>query len=211
VRGGAEGRGGPRRAEDGGRPSSVPGRCRGPSTPMEHTAAQAALPSGARQEPGPVGCLERLNTPLPYVALAPGPASHLPWGGPGASQSRAPLGLPSRTPTPLSLPPLLSQANTSKSNVLLSLEQHPPHPLRKGQRPLPVGHMRQHPLHPVHCLHMRPLRVAGGTHPSSLAPEGDEKLVLATLAARPRREGPLSVLPAGSRWAVASWEARSQG
>jgi hypothetical protein len=28
--------------------------------------------------------------------------------------------LPSRTPTPLSLPPLLTQANTSKSNVFLS-------------------------------------------------------------------------------------------
>jgi len=97
VRAGAEG---PRRAADGGCPSSVPGRCRGPSPPMGPTAAQAALPSGARQEPGPVGCLERLNTPLPYVALAPRPASHLPWPGPGASQSRAPLGLPSPTPTP---------------------------------------------------------------------------------------------------------------
>ena len=66
------------------------------------------------------------------------------------------------------------------------LEQHPPHPMRKGQRPLPVGHMRQHLLHQVHCRHMRSLRVAGGTHPSSLAREGDEKLVLATLAAHPR-------------------------
>jgi hypothetical protein len=34
------------------------------------------------------------------VALAPGLASHLQWPGPGASQSRAPLVLPSRTPTP---------------------------------------------------------------------------------------------------------------
>jgi FtsP/CotA-like multicopper oxidase with cupredoxin domain len=33
---------------------------------------------------------------------------------------------------------------------------------------------------------MRPLRVAGGTHPSPLAREGDEQLVLATLAAHPR-------------------------
>jgi hypothetical protein len=34
--------------------------------------------------------------------------------------------------------------------------------------------------------HMRPLRVAGRAHPSSLAREGNEKLVLATLAAHPR-------------------------
>ena len=38
----------PRRAADGSRPSCVPGPCRGPSTPIGHTAAQAALPSGRR-------------------------------------------------------------------------------------------------------------------------------------------------------------------
>jgi hypothetical protein len=38
----------------------------------------------------------------------------------------------------------------------------------------------------VHCRHMRSLRVAGETHPSALAREGDEKLVLAALAAHPR-------------------------
>jgi len=68
----------------------------------------------------------------------------------------------------------------------LQQAQHPPDPVRKGQRPLPVGHVRQHLLHPVHRRHMRPLRVAGGAHPSSLAREGDEQLVLATLAAHPR-------------------------
>ena len=66
------------------------------------------------------------------------------------------------------------------------LEQPPPHPMRKGQRPLAVGHVRQPPLHQMHRRHMRALRVTGGTHPSSLAREGDEKLVLATLAAHPR-------------------------
>ena len=90
VRAGAKG---PRRAADGSRPNCVPGRCRGPSTPIGPTAAQAALPSGRGKT---VGCLERLNTPLPDVALAPGPASNLQWPGPGASQSRAPLVLPSR-------------------------------------------------------------------------------------------------------------------
>jgi hypothetical protein len=70
---------------------SVPGRYREPSTPMGHTAAQAALPSGARQEPAPMGWLVRLNTPLPYVALAPQPASHLPCVGHGASQSHPSL------------------------------------------------------------------------------------------------------------------------
>jgi len=55
----------------------------------------------------------------------------------------------------------------------------------KGQRPLPVGHVRQHPLHQVHRCDMGPLRVTGGAHPSPLAREGDEKLVLATLAAHP--------------------------
>jgi hypothetical protein len=45
------------------------------------------------------------------------------------------------------------------------LAQHPPHPVRKGQRPLPVGHVRQHSLHQVHCRHLRALRVAGGGTP----------------------------------------------
>jgi hypothetical protein len=55
-----------------------------------------------------------------WGALAQGPASHLPWAGPGAPQSLSPLPPPSRTPTPLSLPPHLTLAKTSKSNVLLS-------------------------------------------------------------------------------------------
>jgi hypothetical protein len=42
------------------------------------------------------------------------------------------------------------------------------------------------PVHPVRRRHIRALRVTGGTDPSPLAREGDEKLALATLAAHPR-------------------------
>jgi hypothetical protein len=66
------------------------------------------------------------------------------------------------------------------------LEEYPPHPVRKGQRPLSIRHVRQHPLHQVRRRHMRPLRIAGRAHPSSLAREGDEKFVLTTLTAHPR-------------------------
>lgn len=40
------------------------------------------------------------------------------------------------------------------------LQQHPPHPVRKGQRPVSIGHVRQHPLHQVRRRHMGPLRIA---------------------------------------------------
>ncbi|ATB42201.1 hypothetical protein CYFUS_007678 [Cystobacter fuscus] len=98
-------------------------------------------------------------------------------------------------PTPQALPPCPSalkgkhRAQEDGEDVREQshvLEQHPPDPMRKGQRPLPVGHVRQHPLHQMHRRHMRPLRVAGRAHPSALTREGDEQLVLATLAAHPR-------------------------
>jgi hypothetical protein len=170
VRAGAEG---PRRAADGSHPSYVPGRCRGPSTPIGHRPPSHQ--GAARAWAGPVGCLERLNTPLPGVALAPGPASHLQWPGPGAPESRAPRVLPSRTPTPFSLPPHLTQANTS--NV-----ERPPEPL--GESPLaafsassaPFWPLPPSPLSPPpHLLGgpdmaaVRRLRVTGATIPSTSA------------------------------------------
>jgi len=66
------------------------------------------------------------------------------------------------------------------------LQQHPPHPVRKGQYPLPAGHVRQHPLHQVRRRHLRPLRVTGGAHPSPLAREGDEKAVWRGCPSLPR-------------------------
>ncbi len=46
------------------------------------------------------------------------------------------------------------------------LQQGPPHPVRKGQRPLPGGHLRQSLLHQVRRGDARPLRVArGGRRP----------------------------------------------
>ena len=67
-----------------------------------------------------MGCLERLNTPLPYVVLAPGPASHLQGPGPGAPQSRAPRGPPSRRRrhTATGPPPLIER-------VTVTLPVHP--------------------------------------------------------------------------------------
>ncbi|HYO71549.1 MAG TPA: hypothetical protein VEU33_36270, partial [Archangium sp.] len=53
---------------------------------------------------------------LSGAALAQGPGAHSPWATPGAPQSLSPLLLPSRTPTPLSLPPHLKHANTSRAN-----------------------------------------------------------------------------------------------
>ena len=140
VRAGAQG---PRRAADGSRPSCVPSPWRGPSTPMGHTAAQAALPSGARQEPG-LGLWAVLSASTPRGLMWPsrrGQPRTCRGQGPGAPESLAPLLLPSRTPTPLSLPPHLTQANTSKSNVLLSnsAKVH-------SRRPL------LHPLLPGRCL-----------------------------------------------------------
>ena len=67
--------------------------------------------------------------------------------------------------------------------------------MRKGQRPLTVGHARQHLLHQVHRRHLRPLCVTGRAHPSSLAREGDEQFVLATLAAHPRSRVPELRIP----------------
>ncbi len=32
------------------------------------------------------------------------------------------------------------------------LHQHPSYPVQRGQRPLPVGHERQHPLHQEHAI-----------------------------------------------------------
>ena len=97
---------------------------------------------------------------------------------------------------PRVLRPLRGQGPSFLQQAQHPVTYHPQQPLhlclrgrrqlRKGQRPLPVGHMRQHPLHQVHCRHMRPLRVTGGAHPSPLAREGDEQFVLATLAAHPR-------------------------
>jgi hypothetical protein len=63
----------------------------------------------------------------------------------------------------------LGTAGKEQSRIL---QQHPPHPVRKGQRPLPVGHVRQHVLHQVHRRDVCPLRVTGGTHSSSLARKG---------------------------------------
>jgi hypothetical protein len=93
---------------------------------------QAVQPLGVHASPGrpPFRCaagawlswLGRLEPQhhAAWGALALGPASHLPWASPGAPESLSPLPPPSRTPTPLSLPPHLTQAKTSKSNVLLS-------------------------------------------------------------------------------------------
>ena len=87
----------------------------------------------------PVGCLERLNTTRPGVALAPGPASHLPWAGPGASESRAPLGLPSRTPTPL-------PASTPHAGEHVEVER-PPQQL--GPSPLAASSASSAPFWPL--------------------------------------------------------------
>jgi hypothetical protein len=89
---------------------------------LAHIWCPSRPPFRARQEPG-LGLWVLLSASTLRCLMWPsrrGPASHLQWPGPGASQSRPPLLLLSRTPTPFSLPPHLSQANASKSNVLLS-------------------------------------------------------------------------------------------
>jgi hypothetical protein len=79
-RAGAEG---PRRAADGSRPSSAPGRStsgaapggtRRPRTPSQEVRGRGSSGWGGVS----------LNTTRPGVALAPGPGAHLPWAGPEA-------------------------------------------------------------------------------------------------------------------------------
>jgi hypothetical protein len=64
---------GPRRAADGSRPSCVPGRCRGPSPPLGHIAAQAALPSGRGKRLGWAWGGVAFSFPTEYL-LEHGPA-----------------------------------------------------------------------------------------------------------------------------------------
>jgi len=99
-----------------GQQGRAPRQCFWPCNPLGHTPTLAALAMRTQQA---MGQGLSLNTRSFGVALAPGPGSHMPWARPGAPQSPAPLVLPSGTSIPLSLPPHLTQANTSKSNVLL--------------------------------------------------------------------------------------------
>ena len=118
VRAGAEG---PRRAADGGRPSTAPGQCRGRAAPFGYTPAQAALPSGAR--PWAWACGQ----------LPPGAQHHASCAGPCAEAlfarrvARSMCSKIARTPPGAvsyaiswRLPPQLAQANTSSANVLPS-------------------------------------------------------------------------------------------
>jgi hypothetical protein len=121
LRGGGLERRGPRRAADRGRSSSAPGRCRGRAAPFGTRLPRPPSHEGRGRSLGLVALWRRK------------PQHPAAWGGPRAGARLAPaMANPrcskiARTPPACftyaktrRLPPLLTQNNTSMSNVLLS-------------------------------------------------------------------------------------------
>jgi hypothetical protein len=116
---GREGAQGPRRAADGAARVMLPAGGRAAQPPWGTRLPRLRSHQVQGRGLGRLAVLS-LNTTRPGVALWPGPGSHLQSAIPGAPEWRAPLRLASRPAKTRRLPPHLTQANTSKSNVLLN-------------------------------------------------------------------------------------------